>query len=240
MRDPLRLAWLGQRSLSAGDGLLTYSREITRGLRQRGVEVVFVHHEDDEVADDSVALPALKVSPRFRIAAPGSSRRLGSALSERRIDLVHVSLSFSSLDFTLPDLCHRLGLPIVATLHAPFDTHPTAWGFLSKLLYRIYAPPLARMDCVIVFGPQQRQLVTRSGVPEAVQRIVPNGVDVLRYSPGPSSAGAELGAARLFLYMGRLDPEKKVDVLLEAFLAVRPPRRRGERQRGKRAGAPLP
>jgi hypothetical protein len=31
-----RVAWLGQRSARAGNGLVTYSRELTEGLRRRG------------------------------------------------------------------------------------------------------------------------------------------------------------------------------------------------------------
>jgi glycosyltransferase involved in cell wall biosynthesis len=209
VRGRLRVAWLGQRSPDAGDGLITYSREITRGLRERGVDVVFVHHGPDGLASDragasSVALEALPFGDRFRIAAPGSARRLAAALSQHRVDVVHVSLSFSSLDFSLPALCHALGLPVVATFHAPFDTHATLWAGLSRMLYQIYAVPLARYDRVIVFGPSQAAMLAGMGVPRRVIRMVPNGVDVGRYRPGPSARAEALGARQLFLYLGRL------------------------------------
>jgi glycosyltransferase involved in cell wall biosynthesis len=57
-----------------------------------------------------------------------------------------------------------------------------------------------------------------------VIQVVPNGVDIERYSPGPSPKRAELGAESLFSYLGRLDPEKNVDVLLSAFLEANPPK----------------
>src|SRR5204863_8321974 len=44
-----------------------------------------------------------------------------------------------------------------------------------------------------------------------------------RYSPGPPTRKAEFGADQLFSYVGRLDPEKNVDLLLDAFLRVDPP-----------------
>ncbi len=219
----LRVAWLGQRSGEAGDGLVTYSREITRGLLERGAEVLFVHHDPAVEGDRSVALDAMAVGDRFRIAAPGTGRRLAEQLRGHQVDLVHVSLSFSSLDFSLPALCHELGLPVVATWHAPFDTHATFWAGLSRVLYQIYSVPLARYDRVVVFGPSQSALLTRMGVPEAAIRVVPNGVDVQRYRPGPSDGAARLGARQLFLYMGRLDREKNVDVLVESFLGSDPP-----------------
>jgi glycosyltransferase involved in cell wall biosynthesis len=212
----LRVAWLGQRSAGRGDGLITYSRETTRGLRQRGIDVVFFHH-DAESAHEGVRLHAYSVSHKFRIAAPGSRRRLAEALRRGRVDLVHVSLSFSSLDFELPQLCRELGLPVVATVHAPFDTRLTMWGGLSKVLYRIYSVPLARFDRVIVFGPAQRDVLSQLGVPASALRIVPNGVDVEKYRPGPSDVRERLDCERLFLYMGRLDPEKNVEPLVQAF-----------------------
>lgn len=219
----LRVAWLGQRSSGAGDGLITYSREITRGLRQQGAEVLFVHHDAESAGPRSVALEAVALGERFRISAPGTARRLAELLTGHRVDVVHVSLSFSSLDFSLPALCHELGVPVVATYHAPFDTHATIWAGLSRMLYQLYAVPLARYDRVIVFGSAQAALLGRLGVPEAALRVVPNGVDVERYRPGASDRAERLGASRLYVYMGRLDREKNVDALIEAFLAVDPP-----------------
>ena len=43
INEPLRVAWLGHQSGTAGDGLLTYSRETVAGLRARDVKVFFVH-----------------------------------------------------------------------------------------------------------------------------------------------------------------------------------------------------
>lgn len=220
---PLRVAWLAERSRSGNDGLATYSRETVQGLRRRGVEVVAFHHRPEASDEESVALSAIEISDRFRIERPGARRRLSQALRQRRVDLVHVSLSFSSLDFALPEVCERLGLPLVATVHAPFDTRPTVWGSLSRVLYRIYAVPLARCHRVIVFGSEQLEVLASMGVPRSVLRVVPNGVDVERYRPGPSDWRERLGAERLFVYLGRLDPEKNVETLVEAFLEVDPP-----------------
>jgi glycosyltransferase involved in cell wall biosynthesis len=217
VRRRLRVAWLGRRSASAGDGLTVYSREITAGLRDREVDVVFVHHDHDSAGEGSVQLRSLQVTSRWTIAPPGTKRRLADELQRRRVDLVHVSLSFSSLDFWLSDLCQELCLPLVATLHAPFDTRLTRWGSLSQLLYRIYAVPLSRFDRVIVFGPAQSRLLTGLGVPQQKVRIIPNGVDVDRFSPGPAPATGEPERGRFFLYLGRLDAEKNVDLLLDAF-----------------------
>jgi glycosyltransferase involved in cell wall biosynthesis len=74
-----------------------------------------------------------------------------------------------------------------------------------------------------VFGPAQRALLAGMGVPAAAIRVVPNGVDVERYRPGPSEWGERLRARRLFVYLGRLDREKNVEALVDSFLEAGPP-----------------
>jgi glycosyltransferase involved in cell wall biosynthesis len=220
----LRVAWLGHRSATEADGIITYSREITNGLRERGVEVVFFHHARDQIDDDqSVQLEALAFSHRLVLSPPGSKRKLIDLLRRHGVDLVHVSLSFSSLAFNLPGLCHQLGIPIVATFHVPYDTRFSVWRGISAAVYRLYAQALAECDAVIIFGEAQREILVGLGVPRQVIQVLPNGVDVQRYTPGPSKKKEELGAERLFSYVGRLDPEKNVDVLLGAFQDAAPP-----------------
>jgi len=220
----MRVAWLGHRSTTGADGIITYSREITNGLRDRGVDVLFLHHARDQADDDtSIALDAFALSHRLVLSPPGSKRKLLDLLRAHEVDLVHVSLAFSSLDFNLPRICHELGIPIVATFHVPYDTRFSVWRGISAAVYRLYAQALAECDAVIIFGEAQRDILAGLGVPRDVIHVLPNGVDVSRYSPGPSRKRAELHAERVFTYVGRLDPEKNVDVLLAAFLDADPP-----------------
>jgi glycosyltransferase involved in cell wall biosynthesis len=219
-----RVAWLGHDSASGGDGLITYSRVAVDGLRRRGLDVLFVHHDARCAGPGSAALPAAGIAHRLVLEAPGAARRLEALLREHRAAVVHASLSFSSLDRALPGICHRLGVPLVATFHVPFDRRPGLWPSVSRAIYRLAAPTLARCDAVIVFSGAQRELMARLGVPPRIVQVLPNGVDVDRYRPGPSSVRRELGARRLFSYVGRLDPEKNVGELLLAFLEARPAR----------------
>ena len=219
----LRIAWLGHRSSKGADGIITYSREITNGLKQRGIEVVFFHHDPTLADENSVVLDALALSHRLVVSRPGTRRKLVDLLRRHEVDVVHVSFSFSTLDFNLPRLCHELGIPIVGTFHVPFDQRVSVWSTISSAVYRLYAQALAECDAVIIFSEAQRVMLRQLGVPERVIHVLPNGVDVTRYAPGESRACARFGARRLFTYLGRIDPEKNVDQLLGAFGDARPP-----------------
>jgi glycosyltransferase involved in cell wall biosynthesis len=226
--DGLRIAWLGHGSPQLGGGIATYSRESLSRLRARGLTVTFFTHAlDDEnvVAGESIETVELDSRPLLKplvYSGRRAKRTLVDRLRRGDFDLVHASFWFSSLDFDLPRTCHDLGIPLVATFHVAFDQRLSVWGGLTGATYRLYAPILARCDRVIVFGEAQRALLESLGVPASCLRVLPNGVDVDRYSPGPSDWKRRLGVERLFVYIGRLDSEKNVDALLRAYLEVDP------------------
>jgi glycosyltransferase involved in cell wall biosynthesis len=203
---------------------------VVAGLRQRGHRVTFFQHElrehgeePEAEADEAVFLESLPLGGRVVLSSLRARRRLQERLARRDFDVVHASFWFSSLDFDLPRACRRAGVPLVATFHVAFDQRPSVWGGITSATYRLYAPTLAACDRVIVFGESQRDVLIELGVPEAGLRILPNGVDVDHYRPGPSDWKSRLDASLLFVYMGRVDSEKNVDVLLRAFLDSTPP-----------------
>ena len=223
-----RIAWLGHRSAELGGGMATYSQEITSRLRERGLAVTFFTHElkgETLDADDDVPLASRPLVKPLVFSPRRAKRTLVDRLRHHDFDLVHASFWFSSLDFDLPRTCRELGIPLVATFHVAFDSRFSVWGGLTAATYRLYAPVLAQCDRVIVFGEAQRDQLVEMGVPERVLQILPNGVDIDRYKPGSSGWKKRFDADQLFVYMGRVDSEKNVDVLLRAFTDVDPPAR---------------
>ncbi|MBD2462615.1 glycosyltransferase family 4 protein [Oscillatoria sp. FACHB-1407] len=221
----MHIAWLGKKSPFCGN--VTYGREVTNALLDRGHRVSFIHFAQDEAeesADETgrdcqeVSIPFLYKSQIYTIPSFKSSKVLIQALSQLKPDLVHASLTLSPLDFLLPEICQELDLPLVATFHPPFDRkRRNLTSGTQHLMYQLYAPFLANYDRVIVFSHIQRELLVRLGVPAPQVAVIPNGVDVEKYSPGLSRLKAELGAQRLFVYQGRIAPEKNVESLLKAW-----------------------
>ncbi len=151
------------------------------------------------------------------LSSPRAREIVEQTVKRERIDLAHISLSFSQLDFSLPDICHDLGIPAVATIHFPYGPPETFWGGAVRVLYRAYSGSLKNYDAVIVFSERQRELLVDYGVAPERVRVIPNGVDVVAYSPGPATYKESISASLLVAYVGRLDPEKNVGDFLAAF-----------------------
>ncbi len=219
----MHIAWLGKKSPFCGN--VTYSREITNCLITRGYQVSFLHFSQDD--DDSstqenyvaeVNLPFLYKSQIYTIPAPKSTKILLQALKKLKPDLVHASLTLSPLDFTLPEICHKLNIPLVATFHPPFDSRlRNLKSSTQYLTYQLYAPCLAKYHKTIVFSQMQKDLLVKLGVPQNKLEIIPNGVDTQKYTTGYSYFKHQYLHQQLFVYQGRIAVEKNIESLLKAW-----------------------
>ena len=170
-----------------------------------------------------VTLPYLLRSQMYTIPGPQAARDLRHALQRLQPDLVHASLTLSPLDFRLPEICQQLGLPLVATFHSPFNARlRNATAATMRQFYKLYAPALARYSSVVVFSELQAEELIRLGVPQSRLAIIPNGIDSRLWCPGPGTMPTVFQGKRLFLYMGRLAPEKNLEALLKAWRTIRP------------------
>lgn len=228
----MHIAWIGKKSPPCGN--VTYSREITNALLDRGYQVSFLHFAQEEEVEFSgndradtfaapvecqdVPLPFIYKSQIYTIPSLKSSKVLAKALQDLKPDLVHASLTLSPLDFVLPEICEELNVPLVATFHPPFShKHRNISSGTQQFMYQLYAPFLSNYDAVIIFSEAQRELLHRLGVPLERLVVIPNGVDINKYSPGPSQFRQELSAEHIFVYQGRIAIEKNVESLLKAW-----------------------
>jgi len=225
----MHVAWLGKKSPFCGN--VTYGREITSALQDLGHTVSFFHFAQDEPPPDhwpevpdgvdtvqEISIPYLLKYQIYTIPTLQSRKVLTQALQELHPDVVHASLTLSPLDFALPEICQELNIPLIATFHPAFDREPRNFSSRTQYLsYQLYAPWLAKYDRVIVFSKLQRRLLIRLGVPPSRVAVIPNGVDIEKYAPGASQFKAKIGTDRIFLYQGRISPEKNVEALLKAW-----------------------
>jgi glycosyltransferase involved in cell wall biosynthesis len=212
----MHIAWLGKKTPFCGN--VTYSREITSALTNRGHKVSFMHFADTKADGDEVPLPFLYKSQVFTIPTIRAKRVLERSLRRRKPDLVHASLSLSPLDFLLPEICQELDLPLISTFHTPYDGKRRNVTSTTQLLaYQLYAPFLAKYDRTIIFCEEQQDLLVKLGVPRDRLIVIPNGVDEQKYTPGISNLKNEFLARQIYVYQGRISTEKNVESLLKAW-----------------------
>lgn len=158
----------------------------------------------------------------------------GARLLDRfRPDLVHVATEFivgwSGVQWTL-----RRGLPLVTSFHTNFPAFLSGYGMtpLHGLVWRYLRWLHAKSDRTFCPSQTTRRELWERGFRDDV-RIWSRGVDAELFHPDRRSdeLRAEIapGADDILVYVGRIAPEKRLDVLLDAFERIRrdAPRRTG-------------
>lgn len=157
-------------------------------------------------AGRSVPLPANGSIARLALL-PGSGGRVRRALSSGDFDVVHVHEPLVPLVSSAAVMAAPR--KVVGTFHAAGDGRSLTYLFGATLMGRV----ARRLDRRIAVSVPARALASRYLPGE--YRIIPNGVDVSRFSPG--ARGGPLDAGPSILFVGRNEKRKGLDVLLEAF-----------------------
>ncbi len=144
-----------------------------------------------------------------------------------RLDVIHVHTEFYLADVALAAK-KKLGIPVVYTLHTMWEyyldylfkpinriAHEQLWRIVRHTVF----PKMARgADIIVVpskkvYNSRRRYLMGDNVV------VIPTGIDLERFASPTESKRKDDKV--VFLYLGRLSPEKSIDILLCAFAAVK-------------------
>lgn len=164
-----------------------------------------------------ISLPSLK----FKGLDALSNSALGAiASSARHYDIVHFHAMGPSLMTWLPRIasCAK----VVVTCQG-LDGRRAKWGKLSGYMLRLGEKAAARFaDGLIVVSDELRSHFLKNYGRETI--YIPNAPASFGESDANFSYGTSLGLVqkRYILFLGRLVPEKRPDLLIEAFQALKP------------------
>ena len=185
--------------------------------------------EEDRAITVMVASPPVPSSPHYRLML--RNRAVRNALERFRPDLIECQDAYN-----LPwaAIAHRRRHPDTALIAAYMTDFPTVYVErpLSRFVPRAVAAGVGRI-CYgycgalyrrfdSVFALSQNGGAARLGSLGIESEVVPLGVEVGEFGPGrrDSQLRSRLGLAGhepLLIYVGRLDGEKKPDVVVDAF-----------------------
>ncbi|MFZ5597831.1 MAG: 1,4-alpha-glucan branching protein domain-containing protein [Bacillota bacterium] len=145
-----------------------------------------------------------------------------SGLLDGRFHLVHAH------DWLVRDaageITEKSGLPLVVTIHATeYGRNKGIFTELQRMIHSIEQDQVSRADQVICCSNYMAREVGRLfGSGKSGIRVIPNGVNpdnlASGLNDGDSGAG---GAGPLIAFLGRLVPEKGIQVLIEAMPRIR-------------------
>ncbi len=190
------------------NGVVRATEAQVRILREQGWHITVVH------PGEFFTIP-LPFSPDIRLAVlPG--RRVRRVVERGGFDAVHIAAE-GPLGLAARRACVRLNIPFTTSFHTRFDLYLgkyVAWFLMPAIaaLLRRFHGPAAR---VMVSTETLRQHLRASGFAHAV--VVPLGVDTDLFVRN-TAPGVEPLAGPVFVYFGRLAPEKDPEEFLKLDL----------------------
>ncbi|MEZ4593235.1 MAG: glycosyltransferase [Chloroflexota bacterium] len=190
-------------------------------LEAAGHEVTIFTLGDPDPHDE----PGVVRSPGFMLGEYGYyiSMRYSSKAQAllQEMDIIHCHHLFMSVE-----MAHRYGRsPIVYTNHTRYDLYTGSYTSLPQpaadaIMRQVWPEFTDYADLVITPSASVRDVMLEFGVRRPIE-VIENGVDLKPFQqPTAPLSKTDLGVpetAVLVTYVGRLSPEKDVDLLLEQF-----------------------
>jgi len=225
------------------NGASYFTQRLAHFLHQRGHAVLVIAparrfgYEDYTHNDIRIIGTPSLPSPfpnDFRFSLPSRRQRMREVIKEFSPDVVHIQSHFFLCRMVLK-IAQELGLPTVGTNHFMPENlvHyvPISAGMQRRLgawtwrdFYRIFK----QLDVVTTPTPTAAHLLNSIGFSDV--EALSCGINRTLFHPRPEedaelAAAYDLGARPRLLYVGRLDHEKHVDIVLRALAEIPPAER---------------
>jgi len=212
------------------NGVSVSLQMISEGLKKRGHQVTifaprFPGYKDNE--PNVMRLPSLKYlnNPPIYVAVLGTPRSTWK-LTREHFDVLHAH-SPASMGLLAYLTASTKRLPLIYTYHTSITdyTHYIKFiggtGLIKRAAAWFSKASTDLGDQIIVPSPKFYRLLLNQKVKQPIT-VIPNGIDLSMFkaAKNPGSLRNRLGLgpdAQILLTVGRMDPEKRLEFVVEAF-----------------------
>ncbi len=221
------------------NGVATFSRNLAKGLADRGHEVLVIAPSQTnkgykEIDGNHVVIRTASVPfpfyQKFRIS-PTPQREVKKIIKDFDPDVIHVQMMMW-IGQAAMRYGNRYGIPIVSTNHAMPENLMDNIKLLAPVarpinyMLREYGARFhSKADYVTLPTQSAIEMLNASDRVGGPMEAVSNGIDLAMYKPGVTSKACMKKFSipddlPVVMYVGRLDAEKHLYVLLRAFTRV--------------------
>lgn len=228
---PLNIAIVSETWPPEINGVALSVLQLAKGLQQRGHRILLVRPDQQKSSNDftpdALCLVRGQAIPKYRELKFGWPQvfKIGRAFEQFSPDIVHI-VTEGPLGLAALNVAKQRNYPVSSGFHSPFHEFSRFFdlAFLLKPVqhYLRWFHNLTDLTCVP--STDTKQALIDFGVTCPLE-VVSRGVDTDRFNPGRRCAElrASWGAndnTTVMMYVGRVSPEKNIDLTIEAFRAA--------------------
>jgi 1,2-diacylglycerol 3-alpha-glucosyltransferase len=224
-------------------GSSNFINQLAKGLTKKGHQIFIIapsktfKHTVNKEADitifgiRSVVIPEIIYPSKFRIPITAGSNKIRNIIKEIKPDIIHVQDHFMIGDQVTKE-AKKLKIPLLGTNHFMPENFihylyplPFAKNQIKQLAWKTFLRVYKHMDIITTPTKTAVDLITNLGLKNPIIAIS-NGVDLKKFNTKNNGLYLKkkykLDNAPLVLFVGRLDKEKHIDILIRSFAKVLP------------------
>ena len=220
-------------------GSSNFIKQLTKGLIKNGHQVFLIapskQFKNTIAFEDgltiygirSVIIPNLIYPAKFRVPVTAGSSKIRAIIADIKPDVIHIQDHFMIGSKTVKE-GRKLNIPLVGTNHFMPENFihylyppPFAKKLIKKLAWKVFSRVYKHVDLITTPTKTAAILIKDLGLKNPIIPIS-NGVNLTRFNP--QNRGDYLKKrykiskkTRVVLFVGRLDKEKQIDILIRAF-----------------------